>query len=199
MELMVQPKKPMDSPATDASAASRTPRERFSLLMREHHRGLLVYARAIVKDHHAAQDIVQDAFVAAYRTFPTYEEDRDFGKWMRGIVQHKCLDWFRKQKRLPLPDTDLVDLELDIFAWQEARESGKASLFEALEDCLSLLPEKLRETVEAFYLHENSGEETAAKLNIPAATVRKRLERAREKLYECLTAKAQPGDMPSAS
>lgn len=166
--------------------------------MREHHRELLIYARAIVKDHHAAQDIVQDSLVSAYRKFTTFDEELDFGKWMRGIVRHKCLDWFRKCKRLPIPDTEIVDIELDIAAWQAAREGGKGALFEALEECISHLPEKLREAVANFYLDEKSGAETAEQLGVSAASVRKRLERARDQLHSCLTTKAEPELKPLA-
>ena len=171
-------------------------RELFSRLMREHHRELLVYARAIVKDHYAAQDIVQESLIAAYRRFSRFDESRDFGKWMRGIVRHKCIDWFRKQKRTPLPDTEMVEIELDAAAWQETRAAGKSPLFEALEDCVAKLPEKLRLAVDSFYLREKSGEETAEALQISPSTARKRLERARSHLYQCLTEKSG-SDNPS--
>ncbi len=170
-------------------------REKFSQLMREHHRELLVYARAIVKDHHAAQDIVQESLVSAYRSFASYDDELDFGKWMRGIIRHKCLDWFRKRKRTPIPDTEIVDIELDIAAWLQVREEGKSPLFEALEDCISRLPEKLRLAIATFYLQENSCTETAEKLEVSGATVRKRLERAREQLHNCLSGKTEPNNI----
>ncbi len=165
-------------------------RQQFSLLMREHHRDLQVYTRAIVKDHHAAQDIVQDALVVAYGKFDQYDADLDFGKWLRGIIRHKCLDWFRKQKRTPIADTEMVDLELDLAAWQAARDDGKDPMLESLVDCIAQLPEGLKDVVIEFYLQEQSGAETAERLEISAASVRKRLERARSQLYTCLTSKS---------
>jgi RNA polymerase sigma-70 factor (ECF subfamily) len=196
MQLMVKPTNQQDTMETSTSL---TTREKFSQLMREHHRELLVYARAIVKDHHAAQDIVQDSLISAYRKFATFDEDLDFGKWMRGIIRHKCLDWFRKRKRTPIPDTEIVDIELDIAAWQAAREVGKPPLFEALEQCIGQLPEKLKSAVTTFYLQENSGAETADKLEVSAATVRKRLERARDQLHNCLAGKSEPGNIQPIS
>lgn len=176
----------------DKQQSSQSPREKFSLLMREHHRQLLLYARAIVKDHHAAQDIVQDALVSAYKNFESFDQDLDFGKWTRGIVRNKCLDWFRKNKRTPIPDTEIVDIELDIAAWQTAKETGKGAIFEALEDCISKLPEKLKDAVSVFYMEEMSGAETADQLKVSSATVRKRLERARDQLHTCLNGKVEP-------
>ena len=192
MQLMV---KPTNQAETMEKPPLLSPRERFSQLMREHHRELLVYARAIVKDHHAAQDIVQDSLVAAYQKFYVFDEDLDFGKWMRGIVRYKCLDWFRVRKRTPIPDTEIVDIELDMVAWQAARESGESPLFDELEDCISGLPEKLKDAVTTFYLNGNSGAETAEKLNASAATIRKRLERARDQLHVCLSGKTEPDNI----
>ena len=102
--------------------------EVFTGLMREHHRELLVYARAIVHDHHAAQDIVQDALVTSYQKFDQFDRSLDFGKWLRGMIRYKSLDWFRKQKRVPLPDTTLVEIELHLVPWQEPEKPGGSSL-----------------------------------------------------------------------
>ena len=200
MEVMADSERPLDGDDVMADSsphrleAVETPREEFSRLMREHYRELLVYARAVVGDHHAGQDLVQEALVSAYRGFERFDRSQDFGAWMRGIVKHKCLDWFRKRKRMPLPDTEFVDLEIDIAAWQRFRESEGAkenqrSLFSALENCVSLLPEGLREAVRQFYFAEQSGDESATALGIPPATLRKRLERARGRLQECLASK----------
>ena len=162
MEVMADSESPLDGddvmadPSPHRLEAVETPREEFSRLMREHYRELLVYARAVVGDHHAGQDLVQEALVSAYRGFDRFDRNQDFGAWMRGIVKHKCLDWFRKRKRTPLPDTEFVDLEIDIAAWQRFRESEGAkenqrSLFSALDHCVSLLPEGLREAVRQFF------------------------------------------------
>lgn len=64
-------------------------RRSFSILVREHHRGLLAYARALTGEDHTSRDIVQDAFVVAWRNLGTFDVTRDFGSWMRGIVRNK--------------------------------------------------------------------------------------------------------------
>ena len=194
MELMVKTNQPPDVMDPDKPAepsAIPTRLQSFTDLMRVHHRELLVYARSIVNDHHAAQDIVQDSLVAAFDKFDQFEQSLDFGKWLRGIIRNKCFDWFRKQKRTPLPDTTLVEIELNLKTWQDARDADHPALFEALIDCIAQLPEGFKDAVIEFYLQENSGEETAQKLDISAAAVRKRLERARTQLHACLTGKTE--------
>ena len=184
----------MEDSSSPTLEAVETPRQEFSRLMREHYRELVVYARAVVGDHHAGQDLVQEALVSAYRTFDRFDRTQDFGAWMRGVVKHKCLDWFRKQKRTPLPDTEVVDLEIDIAAWQRFRESegateNRLSLFSALENCIGLLPERLRDAIRTFYFADRSGEDSAQELGISPATLRKRLERGRVRLHDCLGSK----------
>jgi RNA polymerase sigma factor (sigma-70 family) len=105
-------------------------RRRFSSLMREHHRELLIFAGAVTRDRASAQDIVQDAFVSAWRKFGDYDEAGDFGAWMRGIVRNKIKDWFRVRQRQPVgisPEAlEFVELEIDIAAWQVS--TGKEDL-----------------------------------------------------------------------
>ena len=192
--MMVQSNQKMQSNKPDPEQAQTpaTRMEAFTDLMRTHHRGLLIYARAIVHDHHTAQDIVQDALVTSFRKFDQFDESLDFAKWLRGIIRNKCLDWFRKQKRLPLPDTTLVEIELNLVPWQAPDKPGDISLSDAMIDCIARLPEGLKDVVIEFYLQDNTGPETAEKLEISPATVRKRLERARTHLHTCLTGKTEP-------
>lgn len=166
-------------------------RKRFSILMREHHLDLLVYARAILRDHQAAQDVVQDALVTAWRKFDDFDEKKDFGTWLRGIIRNKCKDWFRKMQRDPIPDLQLVEMEIDLTAWQSGLAAG-TGIFATVEKCLHLLPDNLRESVWAFYFENQDGADAARSLNISSTNLRKRLERARGLLHDCISKKTQP-------
>lgn len=170
---------------------SDTPRQRFSVLMREHHLELLVYARGIVRDHQGAQDIVQEALVSAWKKFDTFDEDKDFGAWLRGIIRNKCKDWFRKTQRDPVPDVELVEMEIDLTDWHSARAAG-IGIFEKVETCLGHLPDNLRAAVNAFYFESLDGAEAAGSIDISPANLRKRLERARALLHDCLAQEPQP-------
>lgn len=163
--------------------------------MRLHHRELLVFAGAATRDREAARDIVQEAFVSAWRSFETYDEERDFGAWMRGIVRNKTKDWFRRQQREPIADSDLVDIEVDIAAWQAARSHGN-SVFEIVETCIKRLPVNFEKAVRTFYFEDYCGDEAAAVLGISPANLRKRLQRARSLLHECISVKTKPRLQP---
>lgn len=177
------------SPPTDPRDENR---QRFSSLMREHHRELLIFAGAVTRDRASAQDIVQDAFVSAWRKFGDFDEARDFGAWMRGIVRNKSKDWFRSQQRLPLgisPDSlEFVEVEIDIAAWQAAKIEG-SGIFEIVGDCVERLPANFKIAVKRFYFEGLDSEQAAATLEISSANLRKRLERARTLLHECIGGK----------
>ncbi len=168
---------------------TETPRQRFSALMREHHLELLVYARGIVRDHQAAQDIVQDALVTAWEKFDTFDEEKEFAAWLRGIVRNKAKDWFRKMQRDPIADIELVEMEIDLTDWQSTRAAG-TGVFEKVETCLGYLPDNLRNAVNAFYFEDRDGTDAAESIKISPANLRKRLERARGLLHDCLAEKS---------
>lgn len=167
-------------------------RLRFSTLMRAHHRELLVFAGAATRNREAAQDIVQEAFVSAWRKFGDFDDSRNFGAWMRGIVRNKTKDWFRSQLRhLSLPgfDSSCLDvLESEIAAWQVTGDT-RTGIYEIVEGCVARLPAKFRDAVRQFYFEKVTGDEAASALAISPANLRKRLERARALLHECIAGK----------
>ena len=170
-------------------------RRAFSGKVREHHRQLLAYGFALTADRELARDLVQDAFVAAYQNLGKFEVSRDFGAWMRGIVRNKWRDWVKRKKLTLLDEGELERLEAEHVAWEALRNSGRGDVFEALEDCVGQLPETLRGAVDAFYLKEKSGAEAAQDTGSSESSLRKRLQRARALLKDCLTNKST--DTPS--
>lgn len=110
---------------------------------------------------------------------------------MRGIVRNKTKDWFRKQQRESVFELDLSDLEIDIAMWQSARNAG-IEIFEVVDGCIGKLPANFKLAIRAFYFADQTGEEAAAQLDISSANLRKRLERARALLHDCIAMQTQP-------
>ncbi|MGJ8657507.1 MAG: RNA polymerase sigma factor [Akkermansiaceae bacterium] len=165
-------------------------REKFSKLAREFHGEFLVYARSLTREGNTSRDIVQDSFVAAWRNKDKFDVTRDFGSWMRGIIRNKWREHLRKNHRqVPLDDEVLESVEAEIREWQSMRTDGGPSVFMKLEECLSKLPEALLQAVKSFYYDGNSTDEAAENLSIEGSTLRKRLQRARLSLKECVSSK----------
>lgn len=161
----------------------------FAVLVREHHRDLLVYALALTRESATARDIVQEAFIVAYEKREVFDVTRDFGSWMRGIVRNKWREWLRRNRRYDLGEHDLARIDAAVASWQSSRSLREDTVFDALESCLEKLPETLRTAVSSYYYEGRSGEEVAAQLAVAPAAIRKRLQRARVLLKQCLEQK----------
>ena len=161
-------------------------RQQFSDLIRDHHRPLLAYARVLAGQPERARDLVQDAFVAAWQAIARFDVTRDFGSWLRGIVRNKWREDCRRHRHeVVLGDPELARLEEAVASWtSDDREAG---LLERLAECREKLPEALALAVHAYYDDDDrDGEQSAAAIGINHATFRKRLERARSALRQCL-------------
>jgi RNA polymerase sigma-70 factor (ECF subfamily) len=156
-------------------------------MARQHHRGLLVYARALARDEATAADLVQDALVAAWRNIGRFDVTRDFGAWLRGIIRNKWREHLRRHAReVDVDDATLEAWEFRLARWQAIPTSSDPDLLAALDDCLRRLPREMGDAVHRFYYLDQSGESVAATLGIAPATLRKRLQRARANLRACL-------------
>lgn len=163
--------------------------EGFSQLVRDHHRELTVYALALTRDINNAREIVQDAFVAAYEKISAFDVTRDFAAWMRGIVRNKWREWLRRNTRPEIPESELAFMDAAVAGWQSHRAAGAAGVFDALDQCLQRLPENLRSAIHATYYRGETSDEAAASLGCEPAAIRKRLERARHLLRDCVERK----------
>ncbi|MEP4076227.1 RNA polymerase sigma factor [Haloferula sp.] len=161
-------------------------RKRFADLIRGHHLGLVAYATALVKSEAAARDLVQDSCVAAWQSLGKFDVSRDFGTWMRGIVRNKWREHCRKYKReVALDEETLSRLEEP---FQSTNEDS--DLFARLAECRSKLPEPMAEVVRVIYDEGRTSDEAAEVLETKAPALRKRLERARDALRQCLSRNA---------
>lgn len=161
--------------------------ETFAALARANHRELLVYARALTRETHQSRDIVQDSLVTAWENQDRFDVTRDFGSWLRGIIRNKWRETMRRNnKQVAIEDEVLESMEAEMLTWQELRQDGGPGVFVQLESCVEKLPESLLGVVKCFYYEGQSTQEAAEELEIGGATVRKRLERAREALRQCL-------------
>lgn len=85
----------------------------------EHAPALYGFAYARLRDHHLAQDLVQDALVAAWKSWAHYQGGSSLLTWLTGILRHKILDHHRSTARRPnlssTPDGDTTAAESELF------------------------------------------------------------------------------------
>ncbi len=176
------------SPLATASSKS------FEILVRQHHRRLLAYALSILGDEHAARDVVQDAFVTAYQTLDKFDASKDFGAWVRGILRNKCHEWRRTRNFVAVDEELLEVIDHQHREWDELEAETGGKVMAALQTCLPKLSNPLSQVVNLFYMNRLSGKDVASEIGEEEATVRKRLQRARKQLGECITRTLQTQD-----
>jgi RNA polymerase sigma factor (sigma-70 family) len=139
-------------------------------------------ALALLHDFDAAEDVVQEAFLAAWSALPRLEEPAAFPGWLRGIVRHQAFRVLRRRhlEALPLSEAEHVATDEAVSDDRlEKRQRASAALAAMAE-----LPPSLREPATLFYVHECSQQDIAAFLRLPVTTVNNRLHAARSQLKE---------------
>jgi RNA polymerase sigma-70 factor (ECF subfamily) len=168
---------------TEARAARD---ELFADLVKEHQVSLRVFVRSLGVESGWVDDLAQDTFVVAYREMDSYDPDRDFGKWLRGIARNLVRNELRKQGRhRRILHESLSQHLLDLAENEKDREVDVTQL-SALRDCVEQLPGRSRELVRSRYYEGWDATILADKFEMKAATVRQTLLRIRRQLYQCV-------------
>ena len=168
---------------TEARAARD---ELFADLVKEHQVSLRVFVRSLGVESGWVDDLAQDTFVVAYREMDSYDPDRDFGKWLRGIARNLVRNELRKQGRhRRILHESLSQHLLDLAENEKDREVDVTQL-SALRDCVEQLSGRSRELVRSRYYEGWDATILADKFEMKAATVRQTLLRIRRQLYQCV-------------
>jgi RNA polymerase sigma factor (sigma-70 family) len=139
-------------------------------------------ALAQLRDFQQAEDVVQEAFVAAWKALPTLTEPAAFPGWLRGIVRHHAFRVLRRKQLHSVPLTEAGDVPSDDPAADHVIEQRRQVA--AALAAISELPDTLREPAALFFIHDCSHQDIAAFLGLSAATVNNRLHSARSHLKQ---------------
>lgn len=143
-------------------------------------RPLYAYARGLVGDDGLAEEVVQDAFVAAWRGAAGFEGRSSAASWLFGIARRQTRDRMRRLRLETEGEERLEGLSSE-GPEPEAAAIASASRAEVVE-ALERLSVTDREVLVLAFAHELSGPEMAEVLAIPEGTVKSRLFNARRRL-----------------
>ncbi len=166
-------------------------RELFEILMREHSQTLLAFVRSSVRDPGLVDDIWQETMLVAWKKLDQFDRQRPFGPWLRGIAAKTILSRMRRQRQW-IQVEDQNDLDYLSARFEHVHALAGDTLDEkldALRDCVSRLSQPERECIEGRYRDEMQPAELSRKLDLQLETVKKRLQRAKAKLLECIQRK----------
>lgn len=188
--------RPQEAPSADAELARRVAageQEAFKTLMRRHNQTLFRTARAILRNDGEAEDVVQEAYLLAYRAMGNFRGDAKLSTWLVRIVANLAIRRRQRQSRdralfAELPETSGEEaLPMDKHdAGNPETNAANGELRRLLEARIDQLPDLYREIFVLRGIEDLDVDETAAILGIPPATVRTRFFRARHLLREGL-------------
>jgi RNA polymerase sigma-70 factor, ECF subfamily len=171
---------------TDAELAKRVQggdTAAFDTLVSRHLQKAFGVAMRLLGQQEDAEDLVQDAFMAALEKIDSYDSERDFAPWFYRILVNRCLNARKSRARRSTYD---VPAEAATGLASPLAETERSELRTHLTRALMLLPERQRTIVTMFDLEGFSSPEIAEVLGISDGTVRWHLHQARRVLREAL-------------
>jgi RNA polymerase sigma-70 factor (ECF subfamily) len=142
-----------------------------------------------------AEDLVQETYLRAYRSYATFEEGTNLRAWLFRILTNTFINAYRSKQRRP-QETDLGDIE-DLYLYRRIGQVNPASISaedqlldlftdDEVKAALEDLPEAFRLPVLLADVEEFSYKEIAEMLDIPIGTVMSRLHRGRKAMHKRL-------------
>ena len=158
-------------------------------LVRLHQNELFRYLRYLGAAHAAAEDLVQETFLVAFRsdTLPTIENDRARAAWLRTTARHRFLHYCREKRRgaRPTGEAMLEDAEA-VWNADFLRGGDGFDTVEALRKCLDALSTDQRRAVDLQYAQRASRADMAGLLKMTEDGVKSLMRRIRAKLADCI-------------
>ena len=157
-----------------------------------HYRLYKLYSKAmfnvgyrITRSEEDAEDVLQEAFISAFRNLDNYRGDATFGSWLKRIVVNKAINALNKRKHEAIPDEDEQ--------WDVAEEEAPAEYREELtvdrvKQGIEKLPDGYRAVLSLYLLEGYDHQEIGEILGISESTSKSQLNRAKHKLKELLNA-----------
>jgi RNA polymerase sigma-70 factor (ECF subfamily) len=163
--------------------AQRGSADAVETLVRRHWSDAHRAAFLIVQDAAAAEDIAQEAMLAAVGALDRFDRRRPFRPWLHRIVVNRSLDWLRARERRGEAGAERVDAA--------ALDPVDPAVSDDLAAALAALEPEERALVVLRHLLGYRSSELARMLGVPAATVRTRLARALTRLRVMLDPQAK--------
>jgi RNA polymerase sigma factor (sigma-70 family) len=147
----------------------------------------------MIRDREEVEDLTQEAFIKAFTSLASFNEEYAFSTWLYKIATNNSIDYVRKRKlqtfsinkpieseesdySFELPDTD-PEPDQELIALQRKK---------MLEEAMNSLPAKYRQVILMRHVDEKEYQEIAKILRLPLGTVKAHIFRARELLYKQL-------------
>ncbi len=169
----------------------------FEALVLKHQKRMLNIAFRLIDEHEEACEVVQDAFVAAFRNLKTFRGDARFTTWLTSITVNLSKNRLKQMRSrrgreaysldatVHIEDGEMnVDLPSKDLSALDSMEKNEIKV--RVQNCIRALGPDFREVLVLRDMQDFSYEEISCALNVASGTVKSRLFRAREMVRDCL-------------
>ena len=167
----------------------------FLGIVRTYSPGLRAFLTSHLFQIDAVDDLVQETFIAAYRSLNSFQRGEDFGAWLRGIARNKLKRFFEQNARrgdllveFQKQGALILETQLD-----EAAQGTRAAHLQAMLSCISQLPDRLRRVIHAN-LEGARSSAVAEELQTTPGAVYQLQYRALQLLRMCVTKELSHGN-----
>lgn len=181
----------------------------LNLLVDNHGNYLFRYALVKVRNEHLAEDLVQETYLAAVKSFESYLGNSTERTWLTSILKNKIADHYRKYgKEVTIETSDIERLDTKRFfkpdgwivfwtkkfrpaRWDMSPENAleNKEFYVVLEKCLSDLPDKIESVFRFRELDGNGSKEVREVFNLSSSNYWIIMHRARLSLRRCMEVK----------
>ncbi len=167
--------------------------EAFAQLFSKYHRGIAFHVARMVPAQTSVEDLVQEIFIKAFTSLPSYSQEYAFSTWLYRIATNHVIDYLRKKKiptfsidQPPSPGEEEQRYEIPDTTYRPDRHIMASQQRNILEEAIEKLPPKYKRVIIMRHKQEMSYEEIARALELPLGTVKAHIFRARQLLYKYL-------------
>jgi RNA polymerase sigma-70 factor (ECF subfamily) len=156
--------------------------ESFRAIIERYQRPVLRMVSNMINDHHAAEDITQDVFIAVFNKLSTFDPMRcRFSTWMFTIARNKSINHLRRnRKTLSLDSLDFVSSS------DPSEQICNEEFFQQMDRALSTLPKSQKRAFVLAEFEKLPYEEIAQVECVSIGTIKSRVHRAKKKLRKAL-------------
>jgi RNA polymerase sigma factor (sigma-70 family) len=165
----------------------------FRRLRAKYHDAIFNLIARMIRNREEVEDLTQEAFIKAFGSLRSFNEEYAFSTWLYKIATNNCIDHIRKKKLhtfsidkpIESKDSDYT-FELPDSTYEPDREIIDSQRKRLLQEAIDSLPAKYRRVIVLRHTEEKEYQEIAKLLRLPIGTVKAHIFRAREMLYKYL-------------
>jgi RNA polymerase sigma factor (sigma-70 family) len=168
----------------------------YRKLRTKYHDAIYNLIYRMVRDKEEVEDLTQEAFIKAFTSLGSFNDEYAFSTWLYKIASNNSIDHIRKKKLQTFSIDKPVESKDSDFSFEipDSGEEPDEALIASqrkrmLNDAINSLPQKYRRVILMRHVDEKEYQEIAIVLKLPLGTVKAHIFRAREILYKNLRSK----------